>query len=333
MSRPLPVSRRPFATSGYWKGKFPQTKRSQPMSKKSDAAEFKRVRADIAEMLGYRADKLTTAQALRVDGVLALKVALDEMRAKLFRGEQIDHAKMLSLSEAIERYLPVESKPDPTPAIYKQNPRTVLENMVRRWVAADEAEKAERIAAGAPANELEVAQARIDALERELAELRGMLPAADPALLLAPERAIDVPTSAILPPSEQADRPENQRYRHGGQDNPKAPVTIDHEGKPLRPGSQMLPDGRIVPIPPKALSGDETKRRMAKSNSDRAALHRGMTAPSRVSGEPQPSSPMTTYGDSGFIWGGDKRTGLVDSNELKRSDCNGCSWIEQGDAH
>jgi len=66
------------------------------------------------------------------------------------------------------------------------------------------------------------------------------------------------------------------------------------------------PVRRIVPIPPKALSGDETKRRMAKSNSDRAALHRGMTAPSRVSGEPQPSSPMTTYGDSGFIWGGDK---------------------------
>jgi len=263
-------------------------------------------RREAAELLGFDPDRLTASDRLKCELVAALRSAVDDELMNVTSARSVDLAKLITAVETLTRFLadaaPKESERG---AIFKQDPRKVLEDMVRRWHAADEASRADQ-GLSPRIHDMESAQARIDALEAENAELRAVLPAADPALLLAPERAIDVPTSAILPPSEQADRPENQRYRHGGQDNPKVPVTIDHEGKPLRPGSQMLPDGRIVPIPPKALSGDETKRRMAKSNSDRAALHRGMTAPSRVSGEPQPSSPMTTYGDSGFIWGGDK---------------------------
>src|SRR5262249_9811745 len=183
--------------------------------------------------------------------------------------------------------------------MYERNPREVLEEMVKRWIAADEAERRER-GLSPRVHDEEEQQAKIDELERELAELRGLLSAADPALLLAPERAIDVPTSAILPPGEQSDNPRNQRYL-SGQDNPKlkGPARMDEEGSPLRPGRG--PEGR--PIPPQALSVDETKRRQAAVNADRSLLHRVMSAPSRVTGEPQPSSPMTTYGDSGFIWG------------------------------
>src|SRR5262249_12931130 len=262
------------------------------MSKK-DVAEFKRVRADIAEMLGYRADKLTTAQQLRVDGVLALKVALDEMRAKLFRGEQIDHAKMLSLSEAIERYLPAEAKPDPTPSIFRQDPKKVLEQMVRRWVETDEAGRAEQ-GLSPRLHDPEEQQRRIDALEAENAALRGILPAADPTVALpAPERVITPSDGDVVPPSEQSDRAENMRGPVGTP--PKAPLTMD--GQVLRPG--MGPDGK--PIPPVAVSGDEAKRRMAAVNADRATPHRIMHAPARVKGEPEPSTPMTMYGDSGFF--------------------------------
>ena len=47
-----------------------------------------------------------------------------------------------------------------TPDIYKQDPYKVMEDIVDRWIAADEAEKAEREAElraqGLPANELEL---------------------------------------------------------------------------------------------------------------------------------------------------------------------------------
>jgi len=222
---------------------------------------------------------------------------------KVTSSRSADLGKLIIAVDTLARY-PAEAKPksEVAQSVYTQDPHKVLEDIVERWIAANEADRAER-GLSPRVHDEEEQQAKIDELERELAELRGLLSAADPALLLAPERAIDVPTSAILPPGEQSDNPRNQRYL-SGQDNPKLkePVTIDENGKPLHPG--MGPDGR--PIPPQALSVDETKRRQAAVNADRSLLHRVMSAPSRVTGEPQPSSPMTTYGDSGFIWGGEK---------------------------
>jgi len=46
---------------------------------------------------------------------------------------------------------------------------------------------------------------------------------------------------------------------------------------------------RVVPIPPVAKSGAETKASMERANANRALDHQIMNAPSRVSGEPQPS--------------------------------------------
>src|SRR5262249_911590 len=143
-------------------------------------------------------------------------------------------------------------------------------------------------------------QRRIDELERENAELRGR-PLANGQDLPAPEaeRVITPTESEVIPPSEQSDHPRNQGYAPDLKDS-KPPVTID--GKPLRPG--MGPDGK--PIPPQAVSGDEAKRRMAASNADRSLTHKVMNAPSRVAHEPQPSSPLTTHGDSGFHWNGSR---------------------------
>src|SRR5262249_61805530 len=117
-------------------------------------------------------DELPVAEAMRLDAVFALKIALDEMRARLFAGEPVDHAKMLSLSEAIERYLPAASKPDPTPAIFRQDPHKVLQDIADRWIAADEADRAEKGLSPRIHDEQEQ-QDRIDALELEVARLRG----------------------------------------------------------------------------------------------------------------------------------------------------------------
>jgi hypothetical protein len=59
---------------------------------------------------------------------------------------------------------------------------------------------------------------------------------------------------------------------------PPAPAT------PVAPAAEPAPNA-----PVQAVSGDEAKRRMAKVNSDYATVHRIMTEPSRVAGEPQPS--------------------------------------------
>src|SRR5262249_58749718 len=49
----------------------------------------------------------------------------------------------------------VANQGDQTPDIYKRNPRQVLEEMVTRWIAADEAEKAARAIDVTPAAEPE----------------------------------------------------------------------------------------------------------------------------------------------------------------------------------
>jgi len=85
---------------------------------------------------------------------------------------------------------------------------------------------------------------------------------------------------------------------------PKAPVTIDAQGNPLRPGAQIV-DGKIVPIPPTAKSGAETKAAMDRVNADRGFVHKVMTERSRVAHEPTPSTgPRIVEGGGGIIWGG-----------------------------
>ena len=71
-------------------------------------AHYRKVRAELASMLGFGSDlaKLPVGQVMRLDTVFALKLSLDEMRARLLRGETVDTAKMLAASEALERYLP-----------------------------------------------------------------------------------------------------------------------------------------------------------------------------------------------------------------------------------
>ena len=107
-----------------------------------------------------------------------------------------------------------EARPaEPEPAqhsVYTQDPHKFLEDLVDRWIAADEAEKAEqraeRIAQGLPAepaSETEALQMRIAELEAENERLRGVLP--------SPEaRAITPTESEVIPPGEIPDLDANK---------------------------------------------------------------------------------------------------------------------------
>ena len=81
--------------------------------------------------------------------------------------------------------------PDPN-----DDPHARLMRIIDNWIAADEAEKAERVAQGLPANETEALRLENASLREEVARLRG-LPAPEG------ERVIDPPTSDIVPPGEQ----------------------------------------------------------------------------------------------------------------------------------
>ena len=266
-------------------------------------------RREAAELLNLDPDNLSPAAALKCDMVSALRAVLDDELARATSGSNADLGKLITAVDHLASILKESRPPEPdssVPEIFRRDPHKVLEEMVDRWHAAAEAERAERIAEGLPAQpvDYESALSEISDLRDEVDRLRGLLAAPEEQRALpapAPEEgAITPPTADIVGPREQSDNPRNMRAPHGP-DNPKPPVTIDHEGRPLRPGLQRLPDGRTVPIPPQAKPGHVTKAQQEKSNADRATANRVMNAPSRVAHEPAPSSPMNTFGDP-VIW-------------------------------
>jgi len=270
------------------------------MSKKATADRMKRARDELCAVLGYGddPDALTVDQNMRVDLVLALKVALDDMRAALFRGETVDTGEMRDIASTLERYLPKQAQPEPVEP-GEVDPREKLKDIVRRYWEAKEASRSDQ-GLSPRVHDLESAQARIDDLEAELVRLRGAQPHALPSPEV--EKTITPSIGDITPPGEVGE------FYVGKQpltpDDIKAmrpKPTIEHEVGP-KPGTDA--NGRV--IPPQAKPGDVTKAQAARVNADYATVHRIMTAPSRVTGEPQPSSPMTAYGDSGFYWQGAK---------------------------
>jgi hypothetical protein len=275
--------------------------------KKASATHYARTRAELAGALGYDVDRLTAAQELRLDNVVALKLVSDTMRAALLRGEQVDHRELLAVTDGLAKLLPKEREPEPT-IDERDDPHARLMAIIDGWIANHEAEKAERRAEGLPANELEAAQMRVAELEAENARLRG-----EPLPGPESEGVIDPPTSAITPPSEQPGRnlrvgkqvgPDDHKVtrRKPVVDATAEPVTTV-DGKPVSPGSKVPPGNWGT------VSGDEAKRRMAAVNNDRSIEHKIMSEPSRVSGEPEPSlaNESWRFPNPGH-WGGDKGT-------------------------
>jgi hypothetical protein len=255
--------------------------------KPAKSAAMSEARRESAELLNLDPDDLSPAGALRCDMVTALRLVIDD---ELARAQSSSNADLGKLSTAVAQLQTILREANPTepddgiPAIYRQDPKRVLEDIVQRWIEADETERAERgLSPRISSDDAEALQARVDELEQENARLRS--PGANHGFacaVAASDRVIDPPTGDIVPPGEQSDNPANMRPPVGTQ--PKPVTTID--GKPLRPG--MGPDGK--PIPPQARSGAETKAAMERVNADRATTLRIMTEPSRVKGEPVPST-------------------------------------------
>src|SRR5262245_1592142 len=264
-------------------------------------ADMALARREAAELLGFDPDRLTGSDRLKCELVAALRSAVDDELMNVTSARSVDLARLITAVETLTRFLQdAKPKEDEQGAIYKRDPYKVLEDIAERWRAADEADRAEK-GLSPRIHDEEALQARVDELEAELVRLRGPQPHALPALEL--ERGvIDPPTSAITPPGEVGE------FYVGGPrpspDDPRPPVTIDADGSPLRPGSQLV-NGKVVPIPPQAKSGAETKAQMERVNARRDIDHKVMNAPARVKGEPAPSTgPRIVADGGGFYWDG-----------------------------
>jgi hypothetical protein len=290
------------------------------MTKRANSAHFQAIRKELAEELGYDPDNLSTVESMRVDVVFGLKSGLDELRARMFDGEKVDTNEMRAIADTLERFLPARPKPEPV-LDPRDDPHARLMAIIDNWLAHHETEKAERIAQGLPAD---AKDARIAELESENARLRGeLLPGPDA------ERTITPPTSAITPPGEQTGgrnlRPQVGPDDHKvmrpkptieGKANPRTPLDvwaaecerIEQLRKLYAPQAEPWQPAKPN-CPPVAKPGWLTRIERDLANS-RAIEHEIMNAPSRVSGEPQPSTGTESWrypqADGGFFFHGDK---------------------------
>ena len=238
--------------------------------------DLERARRESAEMLGLNPDGLTPADRLRCELIAALRAAVDDELAKTVDARSADLAKLIVAVEALTRFL-AEAKPDnPHRPDEGDDPHERLMRIIDNWIANDEAEKAERVAAGLPANETEALRLENASLREEVARLRG-LPAPEG------ERVIDPPTSDIVPPGEQG------RLYVGpppppGPDDPK-------------PRSTAAIDGKAVPT---GTTDAEREANRQRVNNDRSAYTQQGLRP--AGGEPWRGHVGGV--DESFFWGG-----------------------------
>ena len=158
--------------------------------------DLDRARAESAELLGLNPDKLTPAGALKCELVSALRSVVDDELGKVDRANAADLSRLIVAVEALTKFLKESPADERSEDDEDGDPHERLMRIIDNWIAADEAEKAERVAQGLPANETEALRLENASLREEVARLRG-LPAPEG------ERVIDPPTSDIVPPGEQ----------------------------------------------------------------------------------------------------------------------------------
>jgi hypothetical protein len=220
---------------------------------------YARARSEIIALFGWNADSLSPDQTLRLDCAVALRLALDDLQARVIRGESVDMNRMLTASEALSRLLPPAVLASPPPAADAPDPRTIMWEtylgMRRRGELADSYRS--------PQQRLEAARAKVAEIEAELAALAP--PSDGPGASsddqssvggnVVPLRVITPPTSDIVPPGEQGVTHIGGPPR--GPDDPPVRSTAVIEGKaekpprPLRIGEAWSGERGFYPIPPK----------------------------------------------------------------------------------
>jgi hypothetical protein len=156
---------------------------------------YQKARAETAKILGYKLARLTPEQTMRLDCVVALRLALDDMQGRIVRGETVDVAKMLTASEALAKLLPPQVLASP-PARDDVDPWQKMIDIYTDMRARGEL--AEKINPNSSANRVRELEAKVAELEGEVERLRGAAPV--PELVnVVPMKPKSKPTPAPAP--------------------------------------------------------------------------------------------------------------------------------------
>src|SRR5262249_42929378 len=200
-------------------------------------------RRESAALLSLNPGDLSPAGALKCDMVSALRLVIDDELARATSGSGADLGKLIT---AVEHLAGILKEANPTkaddgiPALFKKDSAKALEEILDRWLAADEQDRAEKGLPPRVHDEAEM-QKRIEELETENLRLRGQ-GGQDPKALPAPEakadRVITPSESEVIPPGEIPEL--NMKARPGRDDHrvKRQPQTID--GTKLPPGARLV---------------------------------------------------------------------------------------------
>jgi hypothetical protein len=274
--------------------------------------DLEQARREAAEMLGLDPDKLSPGARLRCELVASLRAVVDDELGKVTSSRSSDLGKLIIAIETLSKYL-ADAKPQAEAGDPSDDPHARLMKIIDNWIANHAAEKAERAAQRA-AQGLDALPDTLEPAHAEIERLRGNPDALKFWAAPESEHTITPSESDIVPPNEQPGR--NLRKQIGADDykvmRPKP--TIDAVANPPTPlqvwaaecerieqlrqqyAPQAEPWQPAKPnCPAVAKPGWLTRIERDLANSRRALDHQIMTAPSRVSGEPQPSNGTESW--------------------------------------
>jgi len=87
---------------------------------------YERVRSELIAIFNWRADSLTPEQVLRLDNAVPMRWWLNDQHARIMRGEPVDMARVLTVSEAFARLLPPAVLASPPPSADRVDPRETM---------------------------------------------------------------------------------------------------------------------------------------------------------------------------------------------------------------
>ena len=79
------------------------------MAPRKSQSIYRRVRAEIADLLGINPDTATFGQRLRLDQATAIRLELDRLQAAQLAGHPIDIARLCAATQELEKMLPKDA--------------------------------------------------------------------------------------------------------------------------------------------------------------------------------------------------------------------------------
>jgi hypothetical protein len=203
--------------------------------------DLQRARREAAELLGLDVERpLCPADALRVDLVCTLRLAIDDASASLIDGNSTDLARLINATESLIRLMPKHELPQPRRDDPRQRMWEIYSQMRQRGALAGEG--------------YDGLQRENERLRAENAQLRAGT-ADEQQSVAAMDEAVRAGHALRL------SRPPHERAAERSAVSPSPSLRNDVSPSPCPPAASAAPSPS-TPQPPQACSAEESRRRM-----------------------------------------------------------------------